>query len=364
MATSLQQTDAVASPCGAVAPCGTVTALSSAPNARMATAGGTAGSGTQNASVDSGQTEATVMFQSSPTDFNVASWPSGTWTVRLNVTGPNGNLTVTRIAICRVANGSCAAVATVANASQATVLTNAQVYTFNLTGVSTSGAADDLVYVVMSIRNAQFLVESLAYKADQLIDTPITAGPPLAPPTPPLPPSTQQGHTLTTPCPCCVTASPCACQNIKALLHASFFSGQCSCLTLVIVPITRQGPTSCTWSGSAAGCHGQVNATMTLTPTPPFGLLRARLCVSVDGNCPGAPAGHAACYSDNSTQCTFLLDQQCPRAVNVQCKPFHAHWTEFFLCNNFTDATGPRDCCGCGGPVHGIFTVVYADVTE
>lgn len=143
--------------------------------ARTAVDGGTAGTGTPSViATASGVSEALLNFEITPA--GGTSWDAGTWTVRLNVTTANMNVTLVAIWICRV-DSSGVNQATIGSATGLSISVGTTgVKSQTVTGSAQTPAAGDMVEVVFLFSNGAMSSSSLNIKPDQNIDSPFTAG--------------------------------------------------------------------------------------------------------------------------------------------------------------------------------------------
>ena len=176
MAINYTQTDGSANACpGEDGYCATTGNNISGTSERDATDGGTAGS----TPVSSGA------FSSSATDQRASiitivpdtgtSGDSGTWTVRLNITTANMNLSIIAIDICRV-NSSCVNQESIGSATGLSIsLGTTGVKSQNVTGSAVTLAAGDKVVIVFHVANGAMSGQSFAWTPDQNIDSPFNA---------------------------------------------------------------------------------------------------------------------------------------------------------------------------------------------
>lgn len=103
------------------------------------------------------------------------TWAAGNWTVRLNVTTANMNLTWDTVYICRV-NSSCVSQATIASATGLAISCGTTgVKSTTVSGaVQTPGAGDKIV-VLLEFDNGSMTTQTFGITPNQLIDSPFTA---------------------------------------------------------------------------------------------------------------------------------------------------------------------------------------------
>ncbi len=167
---SMVQTDA-ASACGTVQGC-SASSLTTTPRGRECSRGASAGSVAASVTVPVG-TRSAVMFESKAGEICRTTWASGNWTIRLNVTTSNANLSVVGVSICRFTSG-CSNSGSVASSSLSTSLSTTGVKSWTVTQSSDSvGNEDDRVYVVLNVRNTSGSSQSFSFTPNQTIDTPI-----------------------------------------------------------------------------------------------------------------------------------------------------------------------------------------------
>lgn len=168
MGLSFVQADTAAT-FGAVQSCSNV-GLATVTKARMAVQAGTPGVTSSIVTLAGSANVSGVMFQLHP---GVASWQAGTWVVPLNVGTANANVTYRRLFVCR-RTAADVAVATVVNSGVVQVVLNpAGIYTGTVTGVASSGAIDDVAYIVCTVLNGAGTAQSFQFTPNQTILTPI-----------------------------------------------------------------------------------------------------------------------------------------------------------------------------------------------
>jgi hypothetical protein len=155
------------------------TQASLAPQALVAS--GAAG-GSYTVSVANGSTQEFVLYSASGVP-NVTSWPSGNWTVQLNVTTGNSNLTWADACILRV-NSSGAAQATVGSLTGQNIpLGSAGVVSMTISGSAQAASSTDRIAVVLNIQssNQHGTAKSVTLEAGGASDI---ATSPITPPAP------------------------------------------------------------------------------------------------------------------------------------------------------------------------------------
>jgi hypothetical protein len=173
MAISLQQTDAAAID-GAMAACSGRSAAQTTDN-KQATQNGTAGTTSPTITLAANSSNVRgVHFESANNEPNLTSWPAGNWTVRINVTSPNTNITWTECYICRV-NSSGVSQATVGSLTGQSLSLVSGVASMTISGSAQTANATDRVYILCVFSNSTGVQQSFNYKPNQLIDTPLTA---------------------------------------------------------------------------------------------------------------------------------------------------------------------------------------------
>lgn len=142
---------------------------------KIATAGGTAGSveiGTSQFSPNATDQRASIItiIPDSGT-----SGDSGTWTVRLNITTANMNLSIIAIDICRV-NSSCVNQESIGSATGLSIsLGSTGVKSQNVTGSAVTLAAGDKVVIVFHVANGSMSGQEFGWIPNQNIDSPFSA---------------------------------------------------------------------------------------------------------------------------------------------------------------------------------------------
>lgn len=137
----------------------------------VCTNGGTAGTGTHTLQLSGEATSGHTTYKVIPG--TGVSWNAGTWTVRVNITTANMNLTITAIHICRM-NSSHNNVSTIGSATGLSIgLGTTGVKSQNVTGSAVgSPAADDYVLIVLTITNGSMTSQSAIATKGQNIDSP------------------------------------------------------------------------------------------------------------------------------------------------------------------------------------------------
>lgn len=164
------QTDTAAS-FGAVQSCASH-AVASGPSAKAASVGGTAGVTPVVVTInrDTASPRSGTMVQAAP---GLALWPAGTWTVRLNVTVANANLTISRCYICRRTSGDVSVSTVGSNTAVATSLSTTGVKSISVTGSATTGSTSDVVYIVLVYSNSATSSQMFTYLPNQDVDMPL-----------------------------------------------------------------------------------------------------------------------------------------------------------------------------------------------
>lgn len=141
---------------------------------KLATDGGTAGTGTGAIQVDASLTTV-VSFNFKCTVNSGVSWNAGTWTWRLNITTANMNLTLGEVYLCRV-NSSDVNQATIGSATGLGIsLSSTGVKSGTISGSSQSPSAGDYVSVVLVFTNTAMTGQQADCTLNQNIDSPFTA---------------------------------------------------------------------------------------------------------------------------------------------------------------------------------------------
>lgn len=132
----------------------------------------------------SGGTE-TVTLASGPSTRNQAGlisvavaagvvWGAGQWTVRLNVTTANMNMTLDTVIIVRTSSGCVGQEVIGTAASLAISLGSTGVKSVNVTGISVTPSVGDIVTVESTVSNSSMNSQSVVFTMDQNIDSPFT----------------------------------------------------------------------------------------------------------------------------------------------------------------------------------------------
>lgn len=169
----LKQTDTAAG-CGVVSGCSGA-GLANRVAGREATAGGTFGTSTAQIRLigSAGGDQAGVVFQSAAGEPGLTLWPAGNWTVHLNVTTANANITWVATYVC-LFRATCVSLATVGSLTgQSTSLGTIGVKGHTLSGSAQLAAASDVVYIVLVFSNGHALSQSFWFRPDQSIATPL-----------------------------------------------------------------------------------------------------------------------------------------------------------------------------------------------
>ena len=173
MPITLIQTD-IAADCAFGEYCSAI-AAGSATSAKRATSGGVAGvtAVTVTAQNDS-SFHSLINFNSIANEPNSASWESGTWTVRIEVTTANMNMINNSAVVCRVSS-ACVNIAEVGVTGNLDFSTTG-VKSATASGSAQSASASDVIEVVISTNNNFTMAQSFGYKPSQNIDTPVNQG--------------------------------------------------------------------------------------------------------------------------------------------------------------------------------------------
>ena len=175
IALNYQQTGVAATSGQQGACCGAVLIGGSQEQSSLCTIGGSGASSpvtVGGSQFDIGTGQAGVMFEIEPTASVV--WEAGTWTIRLNVTTANANVTWASTYICRL-NAAGVSQATIgSNVGHNTSLSTTGVKTNTVTGASQSPAAGDSAYVVLVFNVANSNNQTFACQFNQLVDTPFS----------------------------------------------------------------------------------------------------------------------------------------------------------------------------------------------
>lgn len=146
---------------------------------KQATAGGTAG--TTAVSVTRG-TNATdreiIFFQSAAGEPNSTSWESGTWTVRIEITTSNMNVTSWSTGACALDTACSANLQVFGNGPATGDFTTTGVKTSSRSGNAITAGPSDTIVVVIAAGGGT-MGDTFGYKPSQNIDTPVEQGLPL-----------------------------------------------------------------------------------------------------------------------------------------------------------------------------------------
>ena len=137
--------------------------------------GGGAGTTEQTVTIAGESTFSDLNFE---IDITNETDPNGSWTIRLNVTSENMNMSwvSTRVS---VRNGACVIQGsshTENHADEDLSTTGVKSVTFTTSGLSSLNSGDRIT-ALLSFSNASHGDSSFGFTPDQLIDTPLTAGP-------------------------------------------------------------------------------------------------------------------------------------------------------------------------------------------
>ena len=157
--------------------CGLGAVTNSVTSSKEATNGGTAGVTAISITLDAVQANIdTIEFESAAGEPNSTSWESGTWTIRIEITTANMNITGWGAKACRRNSagvpqeglGSVAGVGDFATVG---------VKTATITGSASVGAAaTDQIGIMVTPTNNTAKTQAFAYKPSQNIDTPVNQG--------------------------------------------------------------------------------------------------------------------------------------------------------------------------------------------
>lgn len=148
---------------------------------RAALPAGTAGSTpVSTVNMNSGLHLTKIAFSWTP-DADVA-WDAGTWTIRLNITTGNSNLTIEDVCVRRL-NSSDVDQGSIGALTAQAVTASAGVKTFNVSGSSQTPGAGDKVLITLTVSNASGQMnQQFSWTPDQDIDTPFTVEAPVPAP--------------------------------------------------------------------------------------------------------------------------------------------------------------------------------------
>lgn len=171
MAIVFTQTDEVAS-CPIMTACApTDTTVSSQASDFAMRPGGTPGTVAESFDVPAGSSRYGVFFQSD--DVGQTDWPSGQWTVNLNVSSAQNNTAWDGVWICRV-DSACGTVASVGSETTSTDISAGGVFSKPVTGAATTGTTTDAVYVVCRFTNSHSMTaRTVGVTPNQTVDSPI-----------------------------------------------------------------------------------------------------------------------------------------------------------------------------------------------
>jgi len=177
MATDFQQTDTAAF-CLYATSCYGGTIGETRPSLK-AIEGGTPGTDTQIAEpgIPNGSTEwATIFFEIIPgADFT--QWAAGTYTVPLNVTRGNANISWEHTYICRL-DLNCANLGLIGSLSDQEIsLATEEVFDMDVSGaLVASPASTDRIYIILVLKNVAEDAQEIEFTSDQIIATPLSEG--------------------------------------------------------------------------------------------------------------------------------------------------------------------------------------------
>lgn len=174
----LRETDTASDdPFDASGGCSSGFADNSTTSSKQATSGGTAGVtavsltlDAQNANLD------TIQFESAAGEPNSTAWESGTWTVRIEITTSNKNITGWDVAICR-RNSAGVPQERLGNGIGVGGFASTGVKTAIFTGNAAVGElATDQIGITIAPLNSTTMTQTFGYKPSQNIDTPVNQG--------------------------------------------------------------------------------------------------------------------------------------------------------------------------------------------
>ena len=174
MALDFQQTD-TAGDCPQGAYCGSFSGSPlSGGLTKQCPVGGTAGTVAVATGFAGSVTDARGVHLTLPVDAAV-TWDAGNWTIRLNVTTANMNLTWETAYICRV-DSACANQATIGSATALAIsLGTTGVKSTTISGAAQTPTAGDDVVIVLGFANSAMTAQTFQATPDQLISSPFTA---------------------------------------------------------------------------------------------------------------------------------------------------------------------------------------------
>ncbi len=172
MAINFQQTNTGANASAEAAHCSGATENTDE-DSYLCTDGGSAGNTSTTTTVDASAADYACIYFECTVAADV-TWAAGTWTINLNVTTGNHQLTLDAIYICRL-NSSYTNQATIGSSTGiGQNLATAQVYSPTVTGAAQTPSAGDLVVVILMLDNAQSMTNDLVWTNDQVIASPFT----------------------------------------------------------------------------------------------------------------------------------------------------------------------------------------------
>lgn len=164
-ARSFPQTQAAAT-LGTIQACA-ASAVSTAPQARLCVEGGAAGVTPLTVSVRNQRS--CVMFEGAP---GQVGWSAGPWSIPLNITTANANVTLKACYVCRRTSGGSAVGTVGSDTGLSTVISSTGVVTIPITGALSTGSASDVFYIVIEATTPG-TNQSFAFLPNQTILTPI-----------------------------------------------------------------------------------------------------------------------------------------------------------------------------------------------
>lgn len=103
------------------------------------------------------------------------SWDAGTWTIRINCTTSNMNMSISQIHICRI-DSNCVNQASLGSATGLSIsLGTTGVKTQTVSGSGATPGANDRILIVIVGSNSAMTTQSAEILKDQNIDSPFTA---------------------------------------------------------------------------------------------------------------------------------------------------------------------------------------------
>ena len=179
MPITLTETDAASNdPFDASDGCSAGIGANAITSSKQATSGGTAGvtavfvtQDAENARKDS------IQFESAAGEPNSTAWESGTWTVRIEITTANKNITGWGVVVCRRNSAGVPQESLGENLSAPGDFTTTGVKTATITGNAAVGeVATDQMGITIAPSNSTTMLQGFAYKPSQNIDTPVNQG--------------------------------------------------------------------------------------------------------------------------------------------------------------------------------------------